>query len=117
MSLAQTKNVSEDFLQALPIVGKQPKTEKEEKHLREICEFEFYNLEEPGVAHTFSYGGGPKVHTFNFFHGGKYNVPRFIARHLENSSTPIWEWRTSGDGRMHKKLIGTNPRFRMSMTF
>lgn len=117
MSITKTKEVSEEFLQALPIIGPQPKSEKEEKHLREICEFEFYNLEEPGVTHTFSYGGGSNLHTFNLFHGGKYRLPRFIARHLESCSTPIWDWRPTGTGRMDKKKIGTKPRFRMSVVF
>ena len=38
-------------IQQLPITGKQPENEKEEKFLREVCEYEFNNLEEPGLSH------------------------------------------------------------------
>jgi len=117
MGIVPTKKVSDEFLQSLPIVGEKPKSEKEEKYLREIQEFEFYNLEEPGVTHTFSYGGGGKTHVFNFFHGGKYRLPRFIARHVEGASTPIWAWRPTGIGTMDKQNIGKKPRFRMTQSF
>lgn len=117
MSEVRQRKVKEEVLSDLPIVGALPASEKEEKYLREICEFEFYNLEEPGLSHRFPYGNTRKQHTFTFFHGGKYRVPRFIARHLESKGTPIWEWRPDGTGKMGKKQIGQRPRFRMSQTF
>lgn len=111
------RKLSESDLEKLPIIGAKPKSEKEEKHLREICEFEFFNLEEPGMSHRFAYGATGNQHTFTMFHGGTYRVPRFIARHLESKGTPIWEWRPDGSGRMAKKMTGQKPRFRMSQKF
>lgn len=104
----QTKNLKD-----LPIVGPIPKSEKEEKHLREIGKYEFYNLEEPGLALKFPYGNHKTQHTFTLFHGGKYDLPRFVARHLESCTTPIWDWRPDGMGRMEKKLVGHKPRFQL----
>jgi len=117
MSEVRQRKVSDEKLCTLPIVGDQPKSEKEEKFLREICEYEFYNLEEPGTEHRFPYGDTRNQHTFTMYHGQKYKVPRFIARHLESKGTPIWEWRPDGTGRMAKKMIGKKPRFRMGQSF
>lgn len=104
-------------LETLPIIGQQPESEREEKYLREMIEYEFYNLEEPGMMHKFSYGTRGKIHSFTLLHGAKYVLPRFIANHLESKGTPIWKWRPDGSGAMHKELLGKNPRFRMSPTF
>jgi len=104
-------------LSKLPIIGEQPKSEKEDKFLREIVEYEFYNLEEPGLTHRFSYGDTRNSHTFEFWHGAKYPVPRFVARFLESKGTPIWKWRPDGTGSMHKEEMGKKPRFRMSQSF
>ena len=109
--------VDYDYLKALPIVGRQPKTEKEEDYLREICEFEFINLKEPGVMHRFSYGNTKKNKRFTFFHGGSYRVPRFLARHVESCSTPLYEWRPDGTGRLIKKPTGNDPRFQIRQVF
>lgn len=117
MSVLKNKNRSLEEIQQLPIIGKQPESEKEEKFLREVCEFEFQNIEEPGLSHTFPYGSTKKNHNFTFFHGGKYKVPRFIARHLESCTKPIWKWRPDGTGKMMKQNIGTRPRFQMRQTF
>ncbi len=117
MSEVGQRKVSEEFLSALPIIGNQPKNEKEEKFLREVCEYEFYNLEEPGLGHEFEYGDTRKKHFFELDHGEKYRVPRFVARHLESCGTPIWDWRPDGTGRMTKKLTGKRPRFRMSQSY
>lgn len=111
------KKVSLEDLQQLPIVGEQPKNEKEEKYLREICEYEFLNIEEPGLTLKFPYGNTKASHNFTFFHGGKYKVPRFVARHLEKCSTPMWKWRPDGTGSLHKEQIGNKPRFQMRQTF
>lgn len=113
----RSKHVSEKQLAELPIVGQQPSSEKEEKYLREIGEYEFYNLEEPGLSQKFSYGDTKNNHRFTFFHGGKYRIPRFIARHIESCTTPLWDWRPDGSGRMEKKKVGDKPRFRMSQIF
>jgi hypothetical protein len=104
-------------LQDLPIIGKQPESEAEEKYLRELVEYEFYNLEEPGMRIKFPYGSKGRMHNFEFWHGAKYTVPRFIARHLESKGAPLWKWVPDGTGAMHKELIGKNPRFRMTPSF
>lgn len=117
MSLIKHQTRTEEDLQQLPIIGKQPKNEKEEKWLREVCEFEFMNIEEPGVSVRFPYGNAKHQHVFTLFHGGKYRIPRFIARHLESCSTPIWEWKPDGSGRMVKKRVGTKPRFQLRQSF
>lgn len=101
----------------LPILGKKPKDEKEEKYLREVREFQFSNLAEAGVAHKFVYGNAKKNKKFLFFHDQVYSVPRFIARHLEECSTPLYEWRPDGLGNLTKKYIGANRRFQMREVF
>ena len=104
-------------LQKLPIVGKQPENEKEDKFLRELCDYEFINTEEAGLTHKFGYGSSTNYHTFEFWHGAVYKVPRFIARHIESCVTPIWAWRPDGTGRMNKQYIGTKPRFQMRQKY
>ena len=113
MSELRYQDKKPEDLQKLPIIGKQPKNDDEEEFLREICEFEFLNLEEPGVMHPFSYNG----QSFKLFHGNKYKFPRFLARWLESRSRPIWDWRPDGTGSMKKKLIGRDPRFQMRQVF
>lgn len=117
MSEIRHRKVPEAKVANLPIIGSQPKTEKEEKFLREIAEFEFYNLEEPGLSHRFSYGDARNNHTFTMYHGEKYRLPRFIARHLESCATPRYEWRPNGKGGLEKVQAGNKPRFRMSQVF
>ena len=104
-------------MQKLPIIDpvnpSKKYTEKEEKWLREIKAYEFSNLEEPGLMHTFAYGCAGNKMKFQLFHGGKYHVPRFIARHIESRSTPMWNWRPDGLGGMRKELSGKKSRFQM----
>ena len=104
-------------LEALPIVGPQPINEREEEHLKEICSYEFYNLEEPGLSIKFPYGNTRFMRNFQFFHGAVYKIPRHVARHMENCTTPIWDNRPDGSGRMVKTKIGTKPRFQMRQKF
>lgn len=117
MSRVKDEAITLEEIRKLPIIGKQPENEKEENFLREICEFEFYNLEEPGVALKFPYGNTKRKHNFTFFHGGKYKLPRFIARHMESCVTPIWKWKPDGTGSLRKERVGTNPRFQMRQVF
>lgn len=108
-------------LQRLPIVNTcrsdSKISEREEKHLREIGEYEFMNIEEPGLMQKFTYGDTRNKETFTLFHGGKYKVPRFIARHIESRSKPIWAWRPDGTGSMRKEQTGVNSRFQMREVF
>jgi hypothetical protein len=110
-------NPTVEEMKKLPIIGKQPSSDKEEAFLREICEFEFVNLKEPGVFHKFTYGSTKHHANFTFFHGQKYKVPRFLARHVENCSTPIYEWRPNGLGQMIKTYVGTDQRFQMRQSY
>lgn len=104
-------------MQRLPIIDpKNPSkkhTEKEEKWLRELVSYEFMNLEEPGLMQTFSYGCTGNKMKFNFFHGANYKVPRFIARHIDSRSTPMWSWRPDGTGSLRKEMAGRKSRFQM----
>jgi len=116
--MSQLKNnVVEADLDLLPIVGPQPESEKEEEYLKEMCEYEFFNLEEPGLSLTFPYGNSRFKKNFKFFHGGTYLVPRHVARHVESRATPMWDYRPDGAGRMQKQKIGTKSRFQMRQKF
>lgn len=117
MSALKHKTRKAADLQKLPIIGKQPKNEKEEKHLKEIHEYEFNNIEEQGLSNTFSYGDGKNQHVFKFFHGGKYKVPRFVARHVENCTTPKYDWVPDGRGNMVPTFVGNIARFQMRESF
>lgn len=92
-------------------------SEKEEKWLREMTTYEFMNLEEPGLMQTFSYGNAQHKFKFQFMHGGRYRVPRFIARHIDSRGTPMWDYRPDGQGSMHKQQIGHKSRFQMREVF
>lgn len=102
-------------LQDLPILihGANKMSEKEIKHFRELGTYEFMNLEEPGLSVKFAYGNAKKKHNFLFFHGGKYTLPKFIARHMESKCTPMWSWRPDGLGGMKKEQTGSKSRFQM----
>jgi len=121
----RTKSIADniDFIKTLPIIGKQPGSEKEEKWLRTIVEFEFKNLEEPGVPIEFSYGDGKKRFFFVMLHGGKYTLPRFIGRFLESRSTPIYGYvpnpqaPLSGQTNKIVAKMGERPRFQMRESF
>ena len=92
-------------------------TEKEEKFWREIKSYEFVNIEEPGVFHKFSYGNAKNKVYFSLIPGQKYRLPRFIARHIDSRSTPIWGYKPDGLGSLEKYLKGTKSRFQMRETF
>ncbi len=101
----------------LPICGKQPESEAEEKYLREIVKYEFYNLEQPGVVEQFIYGGAVNHQQFIFFHGQKYEIPRHVANWVESRGTPIYKWLPDGQGSMKKEQTGYTPRFSMRVVF
>ena len=113
----QEKNMDVKRMQMLPIIDpKNPSkkfSEKEEKWLREVVPYEFMNIEEPGLMHSFSYGCSGNSMKITMFHGGKYNVPRFLARHIDSRSTPIWSWKPDGNGSLQKERTGQKSRFQM----
>lgn len=117
MEQAVKERINVEKLKKLPIANpndpSKKLSEKEEQHLREIVSYEFMNLEEPGLSMKFSYGNASNKHTFTLFHGGKYNLPRFIARHVESKSTPMWSWRPDGAGSIRKEMTGRKSRFQM----
>jgi len=117
MSQLKNRMPEQADLESLPIVGAQPQNEKEEKYLREVLPYEFYNVEEPGLTHKFPYGSTQNQKTFEFFHGGTYRVPRHVARHVESCTTPLWAWRPDGTGKMIKQKVGEKPRFQMRQQF
>jgi len=107
----------EEKFKSLPIIGDQPKSPEEENFLRELCDFEFLNTQEPGLSVSFDYGSSKHHQKFIFEHGQKYRVPRFIARHIETRGTPIYTWKPDGSGRMMKEKKGYSPRFRMAQSY
>jgi hypothetical protein len=115
--MAETQTFEKNELDRLPIVGSQPKDEREEKYLREICEYEFINIEDPRISIKFPYGSTRYSKNFTFFHGGKYSVPRHVARHVESRATPQWSWRPNGLGGMEKQRVGDKPRFQMRQVY
>lgn len=104
-------------MKSLPLVDrKNPAkkyTEKEEKWLREVGTYEFSNKEQSGSPLSFEYGSTRNKMILTFLHGGRYTIPRFIANHVNECSTPRWKWRPDGTGRMHKELDGFDNRFHM----
>lgn len=88
-------------------------SEKEEKWLREVKTYEFINIDDNHVVQKFPYGSTRNNMTFTFMHGGRYRLPRFVARFVDSRATPIWKWRPDGTGRIVKKLEGYKPRFQM----
>lgn len=97
----------------IPIIENKPKADKEIKYMREMIQCEFSNLEEPGLSIKFVYGDTRNSKKIQLFHGGKYRVPRFIQRHIESKTTPIWAWRPDGQGGMQKSMTGSKSRFQM----
>lgn len=111
--MSQETNLSKKNLEDLPICGIKARNEKEEKFLKEIQEYEFFNLEQQGMSLKFPYGTTNCFMNFHLFHGGKYKLPRHVARHLESRTTPLYDWRPDGQGRMIKQKIGEKSRFQM----
>lgn len=104
-------------LESLAILGEKPASEKEEKFLREVCEYVFQNLEEPGISMSFMYGGTKNCVNLLMMHGGKYRFPRFLARHIENCSKPIYENRPDGNGSTTAVEVARTPRFQMRQVY
>lgn len=121
MSEQGTTKFDENKLKKLPIIDpnnpSKKYNEKEEKWLRECVTYEFMNLEEPGLMNTFSYGNANNNMRFTLFHGAKYKMPRFLAKHVSSKGTPLWSWRPDGTGSMRKEKIGTKSRFQMRESF
>lgn len=102
-------------IQSLPIIpiDGEKIDEKKDKWLRELVVVEFKNLEETRAHIEFCYGGTKKRAKFCLWPGGVYRLPRFIQRHLETRSIPIWDWRPDGSGKMQKYLQTYQSRFQL----
>jgi hypothetical protein len=66
---------------------------------------------------SFVYGDTRNKMTFKLFHGQKYELPRFVARHIESCGTPIYTYKPTGDGQLAKSPAGQKRRFMMRETF
>lgn len=108
-------SVKTDFEQEVRDTKK--KKEAEERWLSEELDVEFYNLEEPGLSVSFSYGTTKNVKKYQLFHGGKYKLPRRVVQHLETRGTPMYKWVPNGEGGLEKQLIGKKSRFQCRQTF
>lgn len=123
--MAQTVNEAIKFdekkMAKLPLIDRsnpgRKYGEKEEKALREINTYEFSNTENPGVMQKFVYGDTRNNMTFTMFHGQRYDVPRFIARHVGSCGTPIYKYKPNGYGQMEKEQTGNKHRFMMREVF
>lgn len=115
--MAKYNNDDIKKLESLPILGDVPISEKEEKFLREVGEYIFQNLENPNLSMTFNYGNTKNYANLMFMHGAKYKLPRFIARHVENCSTPLYAQRPDGSGSMQLTETGRTPRFQMKQVY
>lgn len=119
--IKEEKELDIKRLQKLPIIDpvnpSKKFSEKEEKWLREVENYEFSNIEEPGLMQTFSYGAAGNSMKITLFHGGKYKMPRFLARHIESRSIPIWKWVPDGMGSLRKEMTGRKSRFQMRQCF
>ena len=115
MSIQKNKTDPKSF-KDLPIVGKQPESEKEEKYLRDMVSYEFVNNEEPGMMLTFTYGNTRKNATFKLFHGANYDLPRHVGRWIQSRATPVKKYSKDGMGHLHAETTGWNPRFQLRET-
>ena len=116
METTMTKSEPTNQFNKLPIFHPDPAkkySEKEEKYLREVLNYEFVNVEQAGMAVSFGYGDARNKAKFTLVHGSKYKFPRFLARHVESVGTPMYGWKPDGSGQMQKTEKGRKPRFQM----
>lgn len=92
-------------------------SEKEQNFMNEELDFEFYNIEEPGVMHSFSYGPANNVKSYKLFHGGKYRYPRYLINHIESKGPANWQYSPDGSGNMRATKQGNKPRFQCRIIF
>ena len=96
---------------------KKDKKERHKEWLNEDVSVEFFNLEEPGVPLSFSYGPTKNIEKHTLLHGGKYRLRRQIVQHIESRQTPIWGYKPDGKGIMTKNLEGYKSRFQCRQVF
>lgn len=91
--------------------------DKEQAWLDEELEFEFYNIEQPGVMHEFSYGPANNVKNYKLYHGHRYKFPRRLINHIESKGPGNWVLRPDGHGNMNAQKEGIQPRFQCKIIF
>lgn len=92
-------------------------SEKEQAFLDEELEFEFFNIEEPGLQHEFSYGPTNNIKHYKLQHGHRYKLPRRVINHIESKGPSNWTLRPDGSGNMHTVKEGNKPRFQCKIIF
>lgn len=79
--------------------------------LKDVEKVEFINQETPGMSLSFAFGSTKNPQKYTLFHGGIYDLPRKIIKHLEQCGRPLYDWVPDGTGSMVKKPRGFIPRF------
>lgn len=119
--MSEVQKLDTKKLQRLPVIDpsnpSKKFSEKEEKWLREMRTYEFMNMEQPGLMLQFSFGNANNSMKFTFMHGGKYEIPRFVADHVNSRGTPLWKWMPDGTGSLRKERMGMKSRFQMREVF
>lgn len=126
-------DANEKEFDKLPIVGdlkiaggvRGTRKKAEEAWLREVKNYEFHNVEQPGNSLTFTYGDTKNSMRFVLHHGAKVRLPRHVAMHCESIGRPIYEmdgYQGDKRGEMmvvqnNKRLIGRAPRFMLREQF
>lgn len=118
----KNKEMDPKFLSTLIIKDEhgleyKPKSEKEEKHLREVCEYEFSNIETPGAEYFAPYGTTKKNANIYMSHGGKYKLPRFIANWIRQRGKPRYTYKPDGSGRLVPTYAGMDYRYQLNEVF
>lgn len=108
------KIVEEDkrMNRAAVMVEETPKDELDgNSWLKETEKVEFINTENPGLSMKFVYGSTKNPQRYILFHGGVYDLPKKVIKHIESCGTPRYQWTPDGTGNMGKRYEGFNPRF------
>lgn len=84
---------------------------EDDNWIRDTEKVEFLNTETPGLTIKFVYGSTKNPQKYTLFHGGVYDLPKKVIRHLESCGTPIYTYAPDGNGRMIKTPKGFIPRF------
>lgn len=85
---------------------------KSKKNIKEkLIKVEFLNVETPNLALKFCYGSTKRPQNYTLLHGGVYELPEEVIKHLESRGTPLYQYRPDGSGRLAKSIQGYKPRF------
>jgi len=93
------------------IPDKKQDTLENDDWIKDTERVEFINIETPGLALKFVYGSTRNPQKYHLFHGGIYDLPKKVVKHLESCGTPIYTYAPDGQGKMVKTPKGFIPRF------